>query len=311
MLILGYKLNENRKLNMKQRVVVQAIIQKDEKTLLLRRSVGRPELIGKYELPGGRLDTNEQPEDSIRHRVQGDTGLVVDSVHLFDVVSMVNDDGGNVQHVLLVYLVSVRSTDSAIELGSSYDKYEWKKVSSMGSVLLRDSAQVILGMVGQESTEKGAEVAKADLDSEGVAASASNHHISVYSDGGSRGNPGPSAAGFVILDQNENVIDQGGVFLGITTNNQAEYHGVQLGLERALASGAKVVEFYVDSMLVVNQMNGIYNIKNRELWPIHERIRDLSSKFDKVTFTHIPRELNRLADGMVNKTLDEHQSDSL
>lgn len=297
---------------MKQRVVVQAIIQKDEKTLLLRRSVGRPELIGKYELPGGRLDTNEQPDDSIRRRVQGDTGLDVDGVHLFDVVSMVDDDEGNVQHVLLVYLVTVRSVDAAIKLGSSYDKYEWKKVSAMGSVQLRDSAQVILGLVGQGVIEKKVVVENINSTTE-IAASVgeTNRHIRVYSDGGSRGNPGPSAAGFVILDQNENVIDQGGVFLGITTNNQAEYHGVQLGLERALAMGAKIVEFNIDSMLVVNQMNGIYNIKNRELWPIHERIRDLSARFDKVSFTHIPRELNRLADGMVNKILDEHQSDSL
>ncbi|HMM61959.1 MAG TPA: reverse transcriptase-like protein [Candidatus Saccharibacteria bacterium] len=298
---------------MKQRVVVQAIIQRKGKTLLLRRSLGRPELIGKYELPGGRLDTNEQPEDSIRRRLQSDTGLSAKNIRLFDVVSILDDEEGNVQHVLLVYLVEVESNIKAIKLGSSYDKYEWLKISAMNGTLLRDSARVILGLVAQDKAETTKPSPGGGAESSGdiTKPKIDKSHVTVYSDGGSRGNPGPSAAGFVILDQNENVIDQGGVFLGITTNNQAEYHGVQLGLEHALAMGARFVEFNIDSMLVVNQMNGIYKIKNRELWPIHERIRDLSSKFDKVSFTHVPRELNRLADGMVNKILDEHQSDSL
>lgn len=295
---------------MKQRVVVQAIIQKDKKTLLLRRSVGRPNLIGKYELPGGRLDTNEQPEDAIKRRVLDDTGLKVASARLYDVVSLVDGDEGNVQHVLLIYLVNLESYDSAVKLGPSFDKYEWKKTSNMSSSLLRDSAQVILGLVrqndsGDSKIEHDNPVSTKDTDSAGT------KRIVVYSDGGSRGNPGPSAAGFVITDDNDNVIDQGGVYLGITTNNQAEYHGVQLGLERALALGVKDVDFKIDSMLVVNQMNGLYSIKNRELWPIHERIRDLSAHFDRVTFMHIPRELNQLADGMVNKILDEHQSDMI
>lgn len=298
---------------MKQRVVVQAIIQRKGKTLLLRRSLGRPELIGKYELPGGRLDTNEEPEDSIRRRLQSDTGLFAKNIRLFDVVSLLDDEEGNVQHVLLVYLVEVESNIKAIKLGSSYDKYEWLKISAMNGTLLRDSARVILGLVAQDKAEttKPSPGGSAESSDDITKPKIDKSHVTVYSDGGSRGNPGPSAAGFVILDQNENVIDQGGVFLGVTTNNQAEYHGVQLGLEHALAMGARFVEFNIDSMLVVNQMNGIYKIKNRELWPIHERIRDLSSKFDKVSFTHVPRELNRLADGMVNKILDEHQSDSL
>jgi ribonuclease HI len=60
-------------------------------------------------------------------------------------------------------------------------------------------------------------------------------------------------------------------------------------------------------MLVVNQMKGFYKIKNRELWPIHERIRSLMENFDRVTFTHVNRQFNQLADGMVNKTLDAHE----
>ncbi|HEY8992740.1 MAG TPA: ribonuclease HI family protein, partial [Candidatus Microsaccharimonas sp.] len=104
------------------------------------------------------------------------------------------------------------------------------------------------------------------------------------------------------------VVAQGGEYLGITTNNQAEYHGVRLGLEKAIELNYKRVDFKIDSMLVVNQMKGFYKIKNRELWPIHERIRELMKQFDKVTFNHVMREFNQLADGMVNKTLDEHRN---
>jgi ribonuclease HI len=134
----------------------------------------------------------------------------------------------------------------------------------------------------------------------------SDGSITIYTDGGSRGNPGPSAAGYVILNPGQEVIAEGGEYLGITTNNQAEYHGVRIGLEKALELKYRRVDFKIDSMLVVNQMKGFYKIKNRELWPIHERIRELMKKFDKVTFSHVAREFNQLADGMVNKTLDAH-----
>jgi ribonuclease HI len=71
------------------------------------------------------------------------------------------------------------------------------------------------------------------------------------------------------------------------------------------------VEFRLDSLLVVNQLNGAYVIRNRELWPIHERIRALVAQFEKVTFRHVKRELNQRADSMVNKILDEHSDEKV
>lgn len=139
-----------------------------------------------------------------------------------------------------------------------------------------------------------------------------NEHKSlcVFSDGGSRGNPGPSACGFVIEDENGVEVYRGGEYLGVTTNNQAEYHGVRLALEKALELGANNVDFKGDSLLVINQMKGIYRVKNKDLWPIYERIKELVAKFDEVTFTHVYREHNRGADAMVNKILDQHISSS-
>lgn len=132
--------------------------------------------------------------------------------------------------------------------------------------------------------------------------------VKLYGDGGSRGNPGPSASGYVILDLDNNIIKKTGVYLGITTNNQAEYNSLKFGLEEARKMGAQEVDVYMDSLLVINQMKGVFKVKNRDLWPLYEAIKEQVTKFKKVTFTHVPRELNKLADAEVNTTLDAEAS---
>lgn len=129
-------------------------------------------------------------------------------------------------------------------------------------------------------------------------------HVKLYADGGSRGNPGPSASGYALLDVDDTVILKSGVYLGITTNNQAEYQALKFGLEAAQKLGAREVDVYMDSLLVINQMKGVFKVKNRDLWPIHEAIKELAKQFKKVNYAHVPRELNKLADGEVNETLD-------
>jgi len=129
-------------------------------------------------------------------------------------------------------------------------------------------------------------------------------HIKLYCDGGSRGNPGPSASGFVLLDNQGEVIKKSGVYLGITTNNQAEYQSLKFGLEEAIKLGAQEVDVFMDSLLVVNQLKGKFKVRNRDLWPIHEAIKQLARRFKKVNYSHVPRELNKLADAEVNEVLD-------
>lgn len=282
---------------MKQRVVVQTIIQNADKVLLLRRSQGRPGIIGKYELPGGALDDDEQPDDAIRRHIHTALGLHISVVTLRDAVSMNNREEGDIRHVFIVYEVAEVSENDLIHLGQSYDEYNWYEKTAIPFDVLRDSAAELLGLYDTSP--------KISRPSRKIAETP----ITVYSDGGSRGNPGPSAAAFVIYDQNNQVIDQGGEYLGITTNNQAEYHGVLLGLERALEHKISSLEYRVDSMLVVNQLNGTYHIKNRELWPIHERIKTLMTRFKKINFAHVPRERNQAADLLVNVLLDEHKND--
>ena len=135
--------------------------------------------------------------------------------------------------------------------------------------------------------------------------------VKIYTDGGSRGNPGPSAGGFVILDAaSDEMLAEKGVYLGVTTNNQAEYLALKFALEEARRMGAHQAEIFMDSLLVVNQMKGLFKIKNRDLWPVHEAIKELLVSFKRVSFAHIPREQNTQADAAVNKVLDEHEADT-
>jgi len=290
---------------MKQLTSVRAIIRDNDKILLLKRANGRESILGKYELPGGKIDYGEQPEDALVRYLKEDAGLNVRTNQLFDVIAYIDHDDRDIQYTLVLYLVSLGEGGSKVTLGQNYSHYIWKNIGDMPNDELTESSKLLLGISAQQvqKDKQGNVVIDADHTHNAVVEPG---HVIVYSDGGSRGNPGPSASGFVVMNGQEEVLHQGGMYLGITTNNQAEYHGVRLGLEKALEMRAKTVDFRMDSLLVVNQMNGVYQIKNRELWPIHERITELVARFDKVTFTHVRREFNQLADGMVNKILNAH-----
>lgn len=129
----------------------------------------------------------------------------------------------------------------------------------------------------------------------------------LYTDGGSRNNPGDSACAFVICDLDDNVVEKSGYYMGIATNNQAEYLGMIKGLERCRDLGIDKVNLHSDSQLVVNQMNGFYKVKNQELAPLHQQLKELADSFEKVTFHYIPRALNAEADREVNRILDDQE----
>src|SRR5690606_1313423 len=251
--------------SMKQRLSVRAIINEDGKALLLKRNNGRASILGKYELPGGKLAYGEQPEDALRRYLHDDAGLHIQSAQLFDAVTYIDYDDRAIQYGVIVYLVALTPQRHPMKLSGNYSKYKWHSMSGIQQSELTDLSQLLLGIIQQEElTEKSLE--KTELDDVNKS---SDDTVTVFSDGGSRGNPGPSAAGFVVVNNKQEVIAEGGEYLGITTSNQAEYQGVRLGLEKAIELGYKKVDFKVDSMLVVNQMKGHYKIKNRELWPIN------------------------------------------
>jgi ribonuclease HI len=129
----------------------------------------------------------------------------------------------------------------------------------------------------------------------------------LFTDGGSRGNPGPSAIAFVICKMDDTVVEKSGSYIGETTNNQAEYQALKAGLERAGQLGVRELLVNMDSELVVKQINGQYKIKNAELLPHYSAIKKLAGNFEQIDFAHVPRALNSIADKEVNRILDEHK----
>lgn len=141
----------------------------------------------------------------------------------------------------------------------------------------------------------------------GAAVQLAMDEVRMYADGGSRGNPGPSACAYAICNLDDTVVEKSGFYLGISTNNRAEYQALRLGLERARELAVKKIHVFMDSQLVVNQMNGLYKVRNPDLAPVHQEISALARMFQEVTFTYVPREMNKIADGEVNRILDEQK----
>ncbi|MBH0779973.1 bifunctional RNase H/acid phosphatase [Nocardia bovistercoris] len=133
-----------------------------------------------------------------------------------------------------------------------------------------------------------------------------NEHVIVEADGGSRGNPGPAGFGAVVYDcDHAAVLAERREFIGVATNNVAEYRGLIAGLEAAAELGARVVDVRMDSKLVVEQMSGRWKVKHASMIPLAERARLLVPDFDTVTFTWIPRAENSHADRLANAAMDD------
>ena len=139
----------------------------------------------------------------------------------------------------------------------------------------------------------------------------------VYTDGGSRGNPGPAAIGVVLKNSEEKNIKSYSETIGKTTNNEAEYKAVILALKKikALFGKKKIknmeIEIRLDSELVAKQLKGEYKTEEESLHPLFMKIWNLKTDFGKLNFKNVPREQNREADGLVNEALDKEQGSLL
>jgi len=135
----------------------------------------------------------------------------------------------------------------------------------------------------------------------------SNTKFELYCDGGARGNPGPAAIGVVCYRDKETIFEIT-EYIGETTNNIAEYRALIAGLEElSRRQITEEVAVYLDSELVVRQVNGQYRVKDSKLQPLYGIVQDLKQNFQIISFDHIPRIKNKIADSLVNKSLDEHQ----
>lgn len=133
--------------------------------------------------------------------------------------------------------------------------------------------------------------------------------IIVHSDGGARGNPGPSAIGVFVESETGEVLEEFSEYIGESTNNIAEYTAVLRGMMLLKArfghqAGEITLDWKLDSELVLKQLAGEYKVKNPGLKPLHQEIQDLRVEFANVTFTHVRREYNKEADSLVNEALD-------
>ena len=129
--------------------------------------------------------------------------------------------------------------------------------------------------------------------------------VIVEADGGSRGNPGPAGYGAVVWTADRNtVLAERKQAIGRATNNVAEYSGLIAGLEEAAKLGASEVDVNMDSKLVVEQMSGRWKVKHPDMAPLHQQATALSTRFDRVTYTWIPRAKNSHADRLANEAMD-------
>ena len=134
-------------------------------------------------------------------------------------------------------------------------------------------------------------------------------NISIYTDGGARGNPGHSGFGVVIYDESKKIIFQNSIYLGIRTNNEAEYAGLINALEwvqnNKINFNISFINIFSDSQLLVRQINGLYKVKSPNLKPLFARCQDLLNSINlPYKFTDIRREFNFLADQLANKAMD-------
>lgn len=131
-------------------------------------------------------------------------------------------------------------------------------------------------------------------------------HGYLYVDGAARGNPGPAAIGWVVLDA-DGIVDEGGEFIGRATNNEAEYAALERGLEAASRIGFDRLAVHADSELIVKQVTGAYNVDAPHLKERRVRVRELLERFGEWSITAVPREVNRRADRLANEALDERR----
>ena len=132
--------------------------------------------------------------------------------------------------------------------------------------------------------------------------------LTVYTDGGSRGNPGKSAIGIVILDSSKKILMEYKEFIGLGTNNQAEYHAIIKALNLAKKFEGKTLHFFSDSELMIKQLKGEYKVRNIGLSKLYEKVKLLEKDFEKINYSNVRRtnEFIQIADSLVNNALDNN-----
>lgn len=277
---------------MKQRIRVVGIIKNAEGVLVLKRSSGRSEAPVFWELPTGKINFGEQPEEAIVRTLSEYLNLTAESVKLKDVISFLALEGeSRLNNLYIIYEVSIAES-AKIKPSTRYTAFKYIKDFSSSNLRLTEASISVIN-IELENTDTVKSVA---LDN--------TYAVCVNVDGASRGNPGPSGIGYCICDLEGKIIERGGEFIGFATSRVAEYCAMRKGVKRAMELGYQSVRFVSDSLMVVNQLNGIFKAKNRDILPIYHDIKAEIKHFSSVSFTHVQRTENKIADTEANRAID-------
>ena len=278
---------------MKQRIRVVGIIKNEEGVLIFKRSRGRSEAPVFWELPTGKIKFGEQPEEAMARSITEYTGLVASSIKLVDVVTFLAPEGSTqLSNLYIVYELGI-SGDIKPSPKDRYSAYKFIKDLSNSNTRLNETSMTVLEIEEGKVTPSRASLRD------------TANSVTVNVDGASRGNPGPSGIGYCIYDYNGQILEQNGEFIGFATSRVAEYCAMRKGVERAAELGFKAVKFVSDSLMVVNQLNGIFHIKNQDIIPIYEDIQEKLNAFEAVSFVHVPRSQNLIADHEANVAINK------
>ena len=278
---------------MKQRIRVVGLIKNDDGVLIFKRSRGRSEAPVFWELPTGKIKFGEQPEEAMARSLTEYTDLVANSIKLKDVITFLAPEGASqLSNLYIIYELGITG-EIKPEPHDRYTAYKFIKDFANSNVRLHDTTISVLEI--EESKTSPNYNASRDT----------ANAVTINVDGASRGNPGPSGIGYCIRSADGNTIERKGEFIGFATSRVAEYYAIKKGIERAIELGYKTVRFISDSLMVVNQLNGIFKVKNQDILPIYNELQQKIEQFDAVSFTHVPRSENTIADAEANIAIDE------
>lgn len=284
---------------MKQRIRVVGIVRRDDKLLLLKRSRGRAEELPSWELPTGKIQFGEQPEEAVSRLFFEHLGVQVKEIRLLDAVTFVGLPGASELGNLYIIFEVEPAGEINIQASERYSAYNFVTSEEMAGLKVDEATLSVLQI---EKGRKAIPAPATGPENETEVLSGAT----IYFDGASRGNPGPAGIGYVVVGENGEVLKRGGEFIGFATSRVAEYYALKEACEQGVELGLKRVRFIGDNLMVINQMNGIYQVKNQDLVQVHEDILGLISKFDKVAFEHVKRDKNSEADAEANKVIDNY-----
>ena len=277
---------------MKQRIRVIGIVRNEDGVLIFKRNRGRSEAPVFWELPTGKINFGEQPEEAMARSLTEYTGLVASAVRLKDVITFLAVEGASrMSNLYIVYEIGITGEIKPEPFGR-YTAYKFVKDFAQSGIHLNEASTSVL------------EIVEGKISSSRISPRDTANSVKIYVDGASRGNPGPAGIGYYILGSDGRVIEQGGEFIGFTSSRMAEYYAMRKGIERAIELNLKSVHFFSDSLMVVNQLNGIFAVKNQDILSIYQDIEKKLNSFEAVSFTHISRSSNAIADNEANLAID-------